>query len=633
MLKLVQPVRRTARAGCIASLLSGMLIMGCAPNVAVESDSQATKRLQRTASLARLNPAEPAPAVTDVQPPTSGSASDNGLPAVKSSIPAAELPAVRQTALNEQSSSHRDSGLVVAVCPAPFRAALEPWVQRRQREGLGVVVIESAPTGIDLKEAMQSLDTQRCEYVLLVGDSQLSPNGEPSDPQRFVPTLYRAADVTAAYQETAQLPGDFGYGDFDDDGIVQAAVGRLPVKTPSQLTSLIDRIIAYEDSTDFGRWRSRVDLVAGLGGFGPLIDGAIEMVAGGIITGSLPGSVRTRITHASPTSDFHPDVNDFTSTVLDNYNDGARFWVYAGHGWINELDRVPATQFGHPVLSLGDLPKLKRPHASSPIALMLACYTGAFDANEDCLAERMLLADEGPIAVLAGSRVTMPYGNASAAVGLIHAVYGRKSERLGDAWRDALQEMATPASDSPELRSRRMLIDGIASLVGGGSRIDDERREHMQLYNWLGDPTLRLSPDAEVQLDRVEDAVAGSALQVQGSSPVPGTLVVELHRRLGTTNIAQPLASRYLAANETMLYRVEQEIKAGRWSCELTLSQLPDMQLSTTTPIVIKATVAGERGFASGSQTAWLRTATKPAQSPAAVPATAATSAQQPETR
>ncbi|MGV3484476.1 MAG: C25 family cysteine peptidase [Planctomycetaceae bacterium] len=598
-----------------------LCLTGCSPHVSVDSGTAQVERRQQVASLerpsttptrpvAQATPATPAPAAAPASAATWTPAATSVQPP-----PLPDLPPQTEPSSVTQS----DSTLVVAVCPQPFQAALEPWVQRRQREGLDVAVIDSQPTAEALKASLRSTDTQRCSYVLLVGDSQLSPGGEPSDPQRYVPTLYRPAEVTAAYQQTPQLPGDFAYGDFDEDGVAQAAVGRLPVKTASQLTSLIHRIIAYEDSTDFGRWRSRVDLVAGIGGFGPVIDGAIEMVAGGIITGSLPGSVRTRITHASPTSAFHPGADNFTSTVLGNYRDGARFWVYAGHGWVNELDRVPPNQYGRPVLSLSDLPQLERPHASSPIALMLACYTGAFDASEDCLAERLLLADQGPIAVLAGSRVTMPYGNAAAAVGLIHAVYERQTLRLGDAWRHALQEMHTASHTDPALQGRRMMIDGIATVLGGGSNIDAERREHMQLYNWFGDPTLRTSPGLEVDLDEGEDAVVGQNWSVAGSSPISGMLTVEIHRRLGSPPISsKPESSDYEAANDTVIAARTFAVAPGRWTCEFPAvgATAGGERVSSSVPLIVKADVVGDSGFASGSRTAWLRAPRESAKPP-----------------
>ena len=38
--------------------------------------------------------------------------------------------------------------------------------------------------------------------------------------------------------------------------------------TPAQLSAYITRLVAYEDSNDFGPWRQRVALTAGVGGFG-----------------------------------------------------------------------------------------------------------------------------------------------------------------------------------------------------------------------------------------------------------------------------------------------------------------------------------------------------------------------------
>jgi hypothetical protein len=597
----------------VAILCGSLFVLGCAPSGVVESNTAEMKSPEQPRTTVGSLAAEPQPQSSRIV-----QAVNEATEAVSTvaTIPVAEAEQVTRQEENATLEKAPPSlaRAVIAVCPPAFRIALTPWIERREREGLEVRLIDSQSTAKELKSALVESATERCDYILLVGDSSYTPNDEPLDASVLVPTLYRPAGVTAKYQQSPQLPGDFGYGDFNDDGMVDAAVGRLPVKSSEQLASVIKRIIAYEDSTNFGEWRSRVDLVAGIGGFGPMIDGAIEMVAGGIITGSLPGFVRTRITHASPTSDFHPGMEQFTAKVLQNYREGARFWVYAGHGWVNELDRVPATQFGRPVLSTSDVPELVCEQTASPIALMLACYTGAFDANEDCLAERMMLSDQGPIAVLAGSRVTMPYGNASAAVGLIHAVYHRKAERLGDAWNEALREMATSAQNDAELKSRRVMIDGIASLMGGGSSIDEERREHMQLYNWLGDPTLRLGNEDAIELTSTGDLTMGQPFVIRGRSPIAGKLTVEVHRRLGSpisenANMRDDPENKYRTANETVLCASEQATLSGEWTCTLMIPAAEKtLRLRpSTTPVIVRASVVSETGYAAGAQSAWLR--------------------------
>lgn len=509
----------------------------------------------------------------------------------------------------------------IAVCPAELQPALQGWLQRRAAEGLWVQVIEPEPTAAALKQKIAQTARQgETRYVVLIGDThapsaQQFPGAQqlPGEDPRgrvLVPTIYQHASATAPWQAHPYLPGDHRYGDFDDDGRVDAAVGRLPVRNLAQTEQLLQRIAAYEESRDFGNWRSRVDLVAGLGGFGPLVDGAIETIASGMITGSLPGSVRTRVTHAGPESLFCPGADCFTDTVLSNYAQGARFWVYAGHGHVRELDRVPATPQGRPVLSTEDVEQLKRSADAAPIALMLACYTGAYDATEDCLAEQMLLAPGGPIAVLAGSRVTMPYGNAAAAMGLIHSVYHRKPQRLGDAWRETLLEMATPSDAEPGLQGRRMVIDGLASMLGDG-RIDEERRDHMQLYNWLGDPTMRLVHPEEIEVEPPASAGAGQRLALRGTSPHSGQMTIELHRRLGTLppgssarrgEPAPDQAAQYALANDTAVAVWPVEIaRAGPWEVELPLPA------DSAGPMRLVLDLQGAEGFATGSQNLWIR--------------------------
>jgi len=606
---------------CLVGIIVALAATGCAPNVPGSSqprEPQEPQEITAEPSASEvLSPIEASPEAA-VEPITSIVEATTSSAAVTDSIDNTAAPSDVGLPIAE-SFSTASPALAIAVCPEPFQRALEPWVQRRRQEGMDVTIIASQPTAEALQQSLITANNGQCRYILLVGDSQLSLHNEPTDPKLFVPTAYIDADVSAPYQQSPRLPGDYTFGDFDRDGIIDAAVGRLPVKNAAELTMLINRVIAYEDSNNFGRWRSRVDLIAGIGGFGTLVDGAIEMVASNIITGSLPGSTRTRITHASPTSDFHPGIAEFTPNVLRNYEDGARFWVYAGHGWINELDRVPGNQFGRPVLSMSDLPNLRRSHASSPIALMLACYTGAFDVPEDCLAERMLLADDGPIAILAGSRVTMPYGNAATAIGLINAVYAERTPRLGDAWLKALYELSLPSTSNPALQTRRLMIDGIASILGGGARMDDERREHMQLYNWFGDPTLRISADAKVEIAKPADAVVGRPWLIQGTVPLAGELTIEIHRRLGSplpTEIRSE--TRYQAANDTVLFSRTIAVQPGAWRCEI--EELPSSLTDGKTalmPIIIKADLVGKTGFASGWHAAWLRSAPKqPNESP-----------------
>ena len=124
-----------------------------------------------------------------------------------------------------------------------------------------------------------------------------------------------------------------------------------------------------------------------------------------------------------------------------------------------------------------------------PIAIFLACYTGAYDLPYDCLAEQMLRAPGGPVAVFAGSRVTMPYGMAVLGTGLMDEYFRQQRETLGEVILYAKRQMM---DDDPD-RTDRKLLDLLARAMSPDPQLlHAERQEHLLLFNLFGDPLLRL---------------------------------------------------------------------------------------------------------------------------------------------
>lgn len=474
---------------------------------------------------------------------------------------------------------------VVVVCPEVFTESLSAWVDYRQKQGMDVCVIQPQSDAEALREKIRAHADPLTRYVLLVGDTPAL--GATCDPRRQIPILYSPTKVTSAWGSTPTLSSDLLYGDFDLDTLPDAVVGRLPVDTPQQLEKLISRIVAREVSADFGSWRSEVQLVGGVGGFGMLADRAIESVARTILTGMLPTDTRTCVCYASPGHPFFPSNGSFTNAVLDRYQRGSRFWVYAGHGQITHLDRVPGTADGVPVLDRQSVQRLSRPAEGAPIAVMLSCYTGAMDAAEDSIAEQMLLCDGGPIAVVAGSRITMPYGNTTAVVGLIDGVFNQQLPRLGDAWLNALRQMHR--ENSEDTSSSRIMIDALAAVVSPpGTNLVEERREHMLLYNLIGDPTLRLQHPKNLDLKVAVGHERGSPIQAAVESPISGKLRLCLDRPLGSVTEGDP--------NETTVACLEISVQKGqKVSPTITLPE------TIVGPIIVRAMVSGEESWASAA--------------------------------
>ncbi|MCM2373079.1 C25 family cysteine peptidase [Aporhodopirellula aestuarii] len=472
---------------------------------------------------------------------------------------------------------------VVVVCGDEYRDALAPWCALRRAEGLTLAFCQPQQTTDGMSAAIQKTSSPDTKYVVLVGDAPSfgSQGGAGtvtgSGKLSRIPTFYLRSQVTAGYGSTPTYPTDLPYADFDRDGISDVIVGRLPVVTPEQLAGLVSRIVSYESSPDFGSWRRCLQLTAGVGGFGALVDGAIESVTRTVLTSVLPADAKPQIAYASPGHAFCPVGRSFGEAVIQRYRSGARFWVYAGHGSVDRLDFLtrstedanglsqPTTKPSNGNPETGDqewqvesllnnetAAHLEGDPHRSPIAVLLACYAGAYDAPGDCLSERMLLAEGGPIAVIAASRLTMPYGNARFGLGLLESAYKpigdeTSPERLGDAMLAAIHRLqknpavgGAPQGTAAPVSTTQMMVDGLAGLISpAGSNLADERREHAGLYQLLGDPTLRLQRPQELTMtvestesETDEQESAGRKVCVSVTSPIAGTLTVCVDRPL-----------------------------------------------------------------------------------------------------
>jgi hypothetical protein len=213
---------------------------------------------------------------------------------------------------------------------------------------------------------------------------------------------------------------------------------------------------------------------------------------------------------------------------------------------------------------------------NSPIALMLACYTAAFDAPRDCLAEELLRAPGGPVAVYGGTRVTMPYAMSVMGTSMMEEYFKRRPETLGEAILAAKRKTMEPIDENEPLKHKnRLILDGVASLISPTPQsLDEERREHLQLFNLIGDPMLRLAHPAEVKLAAPREATAGQTIRVSGSIPIAGEGVLELICRRDMFKTEMPLRERFdptdngLAALH-LVYEQANDRTWARWALDL----------------------------------------------------------------
>ena len=253
------------------------------------------------------------------------------------------------------------------------------------------------------------------------------------------------------------------------------------------------------------------------------------------------------MTYGSWRSPYCPDPRVFRHATLNTLNEGCLFWVYIGHGHRRSLDqvRVPGGQF--PILADGDISRLQC-HGGSPIACFLACSTGEYDHVEDCLAEQMLRAPGGPVAVLAGSRVTMPYAMSVLGLGMLESCFGQTPvATLGEAVLRSKRSLM----QTDNLDINRQSLDSLAALVSPPPvDLVGERTEHLYLFNLLGDPLLRLPQPQRVEIAAPHSIKPGETIAISGSSTIHGPTTVELIVRRDRLTFKPPARPRFEPTNE-----------------------------------------------------------------------------------
>lgn len=500
------------------------------------------------------------------------------------------------------------------VCPAAFRAAFEPWRVHRTAQGHRIELVDNRGTPEEIRERLRrAADGGALRFVVLVGDAAAAGAVAAADDCR-VPAHLAPAKVVAVWGSEPEIATDNWYGDLDGDRVPEVAVGRLPVDSPAELTLLVEKILAYEHAAGNDTWRRQINLVAGLGGFGAIADTTLEAAAKSILTAGLPAEYVTTMTYASWRSPYCPEPAAFHQVALDRLNEGCLFWVYLGHGQRRWLDGVKTPEGLFPIFAAADAPKL-RARSGAPIALFLACYTGAYDDQQDCLAEEMLRQQGGPVAVISSSRVSMPYAMCVLGVELLKECFVERRPTVGEMLLFAKRNTAlSPRADD---ESRR--LDALAALLNPmPGDLAEERAEHLLLFNLLGDPLLRLRQPRAVELEVPPTATAGSPLILAGTSPVAGEALVELVVRRdrlafrppgrdeyrSTPEAQEERRQTYARANDGRLAWRRLPVDEGRFQTEL------DVPPTAWGDCHVRVFVQGRDDFASGAANLTIRRTT-----------------------
>ena len=432
---------------------------------------------------------------------------------------------------------------VVIVVPDSWQASLSKWQDFRKSQGYRVQIVSPGRTAEETREAIKTISERsgsQFDCVVLAADApdfQISP----TDPSQIetVPTFYVNSKVVVRFGSTPTIASDHPYADWRQDGNHHTVVGRIPATSAKELEEYCDRVIRYDTANTFNASQKQIDIVAGVGGFGALTDTVVESMTRQLLSEDIPREYQLSMMQASPSSVYYPNPLLFSQTALERLNRGSLLWIYLGHGFVNTLDMIPYEDRLLPILTNDQLPKIKVA-GLPPLAIFLACYLGAFDAKGGCLAEKMIMQQGGPIAAIAGSRVTMPYGMGILGGGMLEATFRDQRSTIGEILTHAKHstmvepnsrddEKQTGAPETASKPSRRQFLDTLAtSLSPDGHDIALEREEHCYLFNLLGDPLLKISRPATIELNAPQSIQQGELIVVSGTSPIEGRCEIEI---------------------------------------------------------------------------------------------------------
>ena len=428
------------------------------------------------------------------------------------------------TAAAQQPQPSKSYDTLVVAAP-DLVPSLKRWVDYRTAQGHSILVVKGQQFSARNRKFIKRIVATypQIENLVLVGDA-----GDWSKPpSALLPTDHVISKVNFMFGSESEIATDNTYADLNNDALPDLNVGRIIAANEEELNRYVDRVIDYESGDADQQWRRRINLVAGLGGFGSVTDGLIESTAKQIITDKIPASYDTSVTYASWQSPYCPDPRLFSQTAIQRFNEGCMFWVYIGHGDRQRLDKVRVPKHRYDILDNKSATQLNC-RSGSPIAIFLACYTGAIDSSRDCLAEQMIKQDGGPIAVICGSRVTMPYAMSLLSIEMADEFFEGQCLTIGQLLRNSKLAMASQQPITGDDKYRQMIDSMGKSLSPLPDQLEAEKREHLHLVNLLGDPLLRVQRPGKVDLRCENEIVSGQPLKIKGVNETAGQMTIEL---------------------------------------------------------------------------------------------------------
>ncbi len=428
----------------------------------------------------------------------------------------------------------------IYIGPAQFRTGIQPLLTLRTNQGYTPLFVDvqsiydvygdgyvSASAIRDfLRAETDWQNTNRTISVVLVGDGTYDPYNYESkvvSGRIFAIPPYMAnvdpyINETSCEQCFAQLNGDDPVTGDDPQAVDPKSnffaadiwLGRFPVRTETELTAMVNKIVAYETSaTALEGWSAKHLFLADnfiksinatneasidpAGDFAAYSDELIASFGYGVYGQrvyydpaptrrvSFTGAASASLYQTVERSPLEPWRISSTAaarqSAIDQINGGAGLVVYNGHSNHWQYAMLESTSGDTPLLSIADVGLLT--NTNKPfVGLSMTCYTSAFarPANEGTLDELFVRkADGGAVAMWGPAGLTVAHGHDYLQKGFIARLRASApySQRMGDLVEAGYTSLLTsPLTSSLDaLKTFLVLGDPLTKvrISGGGS--------------------------------------------------------------------------------------------------------------------------------------------------------------------
>ena len=307
-----------------------------------------------------------------------------------------------------------------------FVESVEPLAHLRRKEGMAVAVVDvqdifdefsyGAPGARAIRDFLswaQTLWERAPRFVLLVGDGSFDPRNhlghkvEPDLPSPLVDT---------ALLETAS---DDWFVDFDNDGVGEMSLGRLPARTASEADAMVSRIVNYAP----GNTEQKVLMVSDRSDAEDIFN---FEAASDELASLLPSTLGVQRIYRG---DREP--SEVRDEIINGINQGAQVVNFMGHGSVEVWT-------GESIFSTSDMANLTN-RDRLPLVLMMTCLNGLYqNPLRESLAESLVRSETGgAIAVWTSSGMTSPLPQLGMSRVLFNELFSSQPLRLGEAIRNA----------------------------------------------------------------------------------------------------------------------------------------------------------------------------------------------------